>query len=180
MAAAAFAPQSAKPDVMPWSPAMGVAALFLVCIATFVFIGRPWGITSGFALWGAKAASAIGVPVETWPYWRGQAGAIERFVLADATSAMNIGIVLGAGLAAGLAGRFAPRWRLTAGEVLTAIVGGFLMGYGARLSYGCNIGAYLGGITSGSLHGWLWFAFAFAGSAALIRARSWTVSRDTA
>jgi hypothetical protein len=38
------------------------------------------------------------------------------------------------------------------------------MGYGARLAYGCNIGAYLGGIVSGSLHGWLWLVFGFAGS----------------
>ena len=28
------------------------------------------------------------------------------------------------------------------------------MGYGARLAYGCNIGAYLGGIVSGSF-AWL-------------------------
>ena len=30
------------------------------------------------------------------------------------------------------------------------------MGYGARLSFGCNIGAYFSGIASTSLHGWLW------------------------
>jgi hypothetical protein len=38
------------------------------------------------------------------------------------------------------------------------------MGYGARLSFGCNIGALFSGIASGSLHGWVWFAAAFAGS----------------
>ncbi|WP_428672793.1 YeeE/YedE thiosulfate transporter family protein, partial [Roseibium sp.] len=37
-------------------------------------------------------------------------------------------------------------------------------GYGARLAYGCNIGAYLGGLVSGSLHGWLWLVFGFLGS----------------
>ena len=30
------------------------------------------------------------------------------------------------------------------------------MGYGARIAFGCNIGAYFGGIASFSLHGWLW------------------------
>ena len=35
---------------------------------------------------------------------------------------------------------------------------------GARLSFGCNIGALFSGIASGSVHGWLWFAAAFAGS----------------
>jgi hypothetical protein len=38
------------------------------------------------------------------------------------------------------------------------------MGYGARLSYGCNIGAYFSGIASGSLHGWLWIVCALAGN----------------
>ncbi|MEM9249884.1 MAG: YeeE/YedE thiosulfate transporter family protein, partial [Pseudomonadota bacterium] len=30
---------------------------------------------------------------------------------------------------------------------------------------GCNIGAMVNGIASGSLHGWAWMAAAFAGSA---------------
>jgi len=42
--------------------------------------------------------------------------------------------------------------------------GGLLLGYGARLAYGCNIGAYFSGIASASVHGWLWLAAAFVGS----------------
>jgi len=38
------------------------------------------------------------------------------------------------------------------------------MGYGARLAFGCNIGALFSGIASGSLHGWLWFGAAFIGN----------------
>jgi uncharacterized protein len=49
--------------------------------------------------------------------------------------------------------------------LLAAIVGGLLLGYGARIAYGCNIGAYFSGISSGSVHGWLWLAAAFVGSA---------------
>jgi uncharacterized membrane protein YedE/YeeE len=44
------------------------------------------------------------------------------------------------------------------------VVGGLLLGYGARLAYGCNIGAYFSGIVSGSLHGWLWLVAAFIGN----------------
>ncbi|MCO5387692.1 MAG: YeeE/YedE family protein [Desulfosporosinus sp.] len=33
------------------------------------------------------------------------------------------------------------------------------MGYGARIAYGCNVGALLNGIASSSLTGWI-FAFA--------------------
>ena len=45
------------------------------------------------------------------------------------------------------------------------------MGYGARLSSGCNIGALMGGVTSGSLHGWVWAVAAFAGYALMLRWR---------
>jgi hypothetical protein len=38
------------------------------------------------------------------------------------------------------------------------------MGYGARLAFGCNIGAFFSGIASGSLHGWVWFVFGLIGS----------------
>lgn len=155
----------------PWSPMLGALMLAVVGIATFVVVGRPWGITSAFALWGAKAFHALGLPVETWPYWTWQRGALENSVLRDTTSVMDFGVILGAMAAAALAGRFAPIWHLSRRDVLTALAGGLLMGYGARLAYGCNIGAYLGGLVSGSLHGWLWLIFGFLGSLAGTRLR---------
>ncbi|MEP3046845.1 MAG: YeeE/YedE family protein [Roseibium sp.] len=148
----------------PWSPMFGAVMLAVVGIATFVVVGRPWGITSAFALWGAKILHAAGIPVDTWPYWTWQRGALENSVLRDMTSVMDFGIVFGAMAAAALAGKYAPIWKLTRRDVLTAVAGGLLMGYGARLAYGCNIGAYLGGLVSGSLHGWLWLMFGFVGS----------------
>ena len=160
--------ERARPTVSllrgPWSPWMGAAVLALVGIATVLTLGRPWGITSAFALWGAKMATAVGIDVASWPYWAGQTARIERSVFADATSVMNFAIICGAMAAAALAGRFAPTWRIGWAPLATAVAGGLMMGYGARLAYGCNIGAYLGGIVSGSLHGWLWAVFAFAGS----------------
>ena len=42
-------------------------------------------------------------------------------------------------------------------------LGGLLMGWGARLGFGCNIGAFVGGVASGSLHGWVWFPAALPG-----------------
>jgi uncharacterized membrane protein YedE/YeeE len=150
----------------PWSLWLGAAALAFVGIATLLTLGRPWGITSAFALWGAKIASGLGVPVEDWDYWRGQTAALRASVFSDATSVMNFGIMFGAMAAASLAGRFAPVWRLSARDAATAIIGGLLMGYGARLAFGCNIGAYLGGVISGSLHGWGWLVFGFLGSIA--------------
>lgn len=144
----------------------GAAGLALVNIATLVIGGRPWGVTAAFALWGAKLASAAGIAVEAWPYWAApqQAAALEASVLRDVTSVMNGGILLGALLASLLAGTFAPKWTIPARSLAAALIGGVLLGYGARAAYGCNIGAYFSGIASGSLHGWLWLPAAFAGN----------------
>lgn len=45
------------------------------------------------------------------------------------------------------------------------------MGYGARLSNGCKIGAYLSALASGSLSGWVWVGAAFVGSVIGLRLR---------
>ncbi len=150
----------------PWPLMAGAIGLAVVNIATLLLAGRPWGVTSAFALWGAKAAQALGIPVHTWPYWTApaQKTALESSVLNDVTSVMNVGIVLGALLASLLAGRFAPAWKVPRRSLVAAILGGLLLGYGARVAFGCNIGAYFSGIASGSLHGWLWLPSAFAGS----------------
>jgi hypothetical protein len=84
---------------------------------------------------------------------------------------MDIGILLGALMAAGLAGRFAPLWRVPLKSLLAAVIGGLMLGYGARIAYGCNIGAFFSGIASSSVHGWLWFAAAFAGNGVGARMR---------
>jgi uncharacterized membrane protein YedE/YeeE len=157
----------------PWPLVAGAIGLALVNIATLTIGGRPWGVTSAFALWGAKWFAALGVDVASWPYWTApaQAAALKSSVLMDVTSVMDFGIILGALMAAFLAGRFAPVWTMSVRSIAAAIVGGLLLGYGARIAYGCNIGAYFSGIASGSLHGWLWLAAAFAGNIAGTRLR---------
>jgi uncharacterized protein len=157
----------------PWSPLLGALALAIVGIGTLFVLGRPWGITSGFTLWGAKIAYAAGVPIETWSYWQGRTGLLERTVFADATSVMNFGVIIGALAAAALAGRFAPTRHVGARDVATAVIGGLLMGYGARLAFGCNIGGLIGGIISGSAHGWSWLLFGFLGSILGVKVRRW-------
>lgn len=157
----------------PWALVAGALGLAGVQLATLLLAGRPWGITGAFTLWGSKLAAFAGIDVAAWPYWQRPdlAAALRASVLADVTSVMNFGIVLGALVAAGCAGRFAPTLRIPLPHVLASIVGGLMLGYGARLAYGCNIGAYFSGVASSSLHGWLWFAAAFAGSALGTRLR---------
>ncbi|HYF06466.1 MAG TPA: YeeE/YedE family protein, partial [Acetobacteraceae bacterium] len=150
----------------PWPLIAGALALAVLNFATLALSGRPWGITSAFALWGSKAHVALGGDTEFWPYWstESMAAALEAPILADVTSVMDFGLVLGALLAAALAGRFAPEWRIPLRAILASVLGGMLLGYGARLGYGCNIGAFFSGIASGSLHGWMWIGAAFLGN----------------
>jgi uncharacterized protein len=150
----------------PWPLAAGALGLAAVNIATLVLAGRPWGVTSAFALWGSKALAVSGVNVAAWPYWQPAARAadLQASVLGDITSVMDVGIMLGALAASGLAGRFAPAWRVPMRSLAAAVTGGLLLGYGARIAYGCNIGALFSGIASSSVHGWVWFAAAFAGN----------------
>jgi uncharacterized membrane protein YedE/YeeE len=157
----------------PWPLVAGAVGLAVVNIATLTIGGRPWGVTSAFALWGAKWFSALGVDVASWSYWTApaQATALKSSVLMDVTSVMDFGIILGALMAAILAGKFAPTLKISTRSLAAAVIGGLLLGYGARIAYGCNIGAYFSGISSGSLHGWLWLVAAFAGNIAGTRLR---------
>lgn len=148
-----------------WPLAVGALLLALANFATLALAGHPWSITWAFTLWGAKAARLLGWDPAGEPFWSAdfQRAALEGSVLADVTSVMDFGIVLGALAAAGLAGRFAPRARLAAGAGVAALAGGLAMGYGARIAFGCNIGAFFSGVASTSLHGWLWIAAALPG-----------------
>ncbi|MDB5619490.1 YeeE/YedE family protein [Tardiphaga sp.] len=149
----------------PWPLVAGAVALAIGNFATLYLAGRPWGITSAFALWGSKIVALAGGDVASWPYWQGaRAASLQDSVFSDITSVMDFGIVIGALLAAALAGKFQPQWKIAPRSLLAAIVGGLLLGYGARLAYGCNIGAYFSGIASGSLHGWFWLVAAFLGN----------------
>ena len=120
-----------------------------------------------FCALGLEDLRRSGVDVASWGYWQPaeRAKALHASVFADITSIMDFGIMLGALLASGLAGKFKPGWKVPPRSLLAAVLGGLLLGYGARLAYGCNIGAYFSGIASSSVHGWLWLASAFVGSA---------------
>jgi uncharacterized membrane protein YedE/YeeE len=142
------------------------AAIVLALLNALVLTirGTPWGITSAFALWGGKAMMAAGVDVSSWGYFAGPKGAaLTQSVLMDSTSVMNFGIMLGAFISAAFQGTFKPG-KIKPGVAGAAIVGGLLMGYGARLAFGCNIGAYFSGIASFSLHGWIWAVMAMLGT----------------
>jgi uncharacterized membrane protein YedE/YeeE len=90
-------------------------------------------------------------------------------VLMDITSITNIGILGGAlWISARASSDSKP---LTSTQWMVGLVAGFLMGYSSRLAFGCNIGAMLSGISTGSVHGWIWVPLAFAGTLIGVRIR---------
>lgn len=150
----------------PWPMGVAVVALALLNLATLLLAGHPWTITWAYALWGAKAAVLLGWDPATAAFWQApfQSAALAAGVLEDITSVMDIGLVLGAAGAALAAGRGHVRFDRRAGALVAAVLGGLLMGYGARIGFGCTIGALLSGTASTSLHGWLWFAAVLPGT----------------
>ena len=169
-----FARQGTNLLTGPWALAWAGLALALLNAATLILAGRPWGITQAFATWGSRTAEALGWadPV-FWPYWEDptRIDLLHRPMVQDATHLMNLGLILGAFLAAALAGRFAPSWRIGLRPLLAAVLGGLMLGYGARMAFGCNISAFFSGVASGSLHGWVWIAAALPGNGLAIRLR---------
>lgn len=145
-----------------------IAGLFiaLLCWAVFLLSGHPWGVTFGYTLWGAKLAQAVGVPISEFAFWQwaGPEQALRHSVLANASSVMNIGMMMGAAFLACWQNNLRKQSFPPLSQIGAAILGGLIMGIGARLSFGCNIGSFLAGTASGSLHGWLWFVMALGGS----------------
>ena len=157
----------------PWPLLLGAGLLALLNWATLVVAGHPWSITWAFTLWAAKIAAALGWDPATSPFWTAPfpRGALGASVFDDVTSVMNFGIIIGALTAAGLAGRFRPAAGVPLLSLAAALTGGLLMGYGARLAFGCNIGAFFSGVASTSLHGWLWIVCALVGTWAGVHLR---------
>jgi len=149
-----------------WPLWVGALLLAGLNALTLWVSGTAWGVTFAFALWGSKVLDAVGVDVTGWEFWSNpeNAAKYDAGILAEKTSVMDFGIILGALVASALAGAFVVHRRIPGRLALGAVVGGILMGYGARIAFGCNIGAYFGGIASFSLHGWLWGAVAIAGT----------------
>jgi hypothetical protein len=150
----------------------GAVALAALAVLNLVVAGQPWGVVYGFGLWAAKLATAAGAfgPAAN-VFWSqpGNAEILRQSVLLDVTSITNIGILAGAlWVAAGEGSSGRP---LTALQWTIGLAAGFLMGYSSRLAFGCNVGAMVSGISTGSLHGWLWVPLAFAGTLIGLRVR---------
>jgi uncharacterized protein len=152
---------------------VGAIAIAMLSIAVFLAGGHPWSVTFGFTVWGAKLAGLLGLDLSTAEFWQwaGPKRALADSVLSDTSSLTDFGMILGAMAAAAASQPFARANWPPLKSLVAAALGGLLMGWGARIGFGCNIGAFVGGVASGSLHGWVWFGAALLGCTLGIRLR---------
>lgn len=166
------APGSRRLPARLWLAACAIA---LLAIGNLVIAGQPWGVVYGLGLWAAKGAVAMGADLSGSAFWMADANALRlgQSIFTDVTSLTNIGIIAGAAIVAvwRVGGLSAQLPRLPARAWVAVIAAGFLMGYSSRLAFGCNVGAFFSGISTGSLHGWAWFVMAFLGAMIGVRLR---------
>jgi len=151
--------------------ALVIGILYAVHLAV---AGQPWGIVYGLGLWGAKIAAGLGMDLTQDAFWgvAPHAARLAEPALWDITSLTNIGLLFGTMAASRWTNPDGATHRLSAKQWIVGLTSGLILGYSARLAFGCNIGGFLGGVASASLHGWVWFAMAFAGSVFGVRLRS--------
>lgn len=143
---------------------VGAVLLGLLNTALFYVSSKPWGITTAMSFWGGEATKFFGASPENWRFFAElqitQADDFQPFL---AGTLLNVGLILGVFIAAFIHNEFRFRWPRHGKQYLAALIGGLLMGYGARLAGGCSVGALVGGTASLSLHGWIFGIFLLPG-----------------
>ena len=141
----------------------GAVLLALLALALVLVTNHAWGVTGPFSIWGGKVLSWLGVNVDGWAAFNGKVASY-KFANSQA-SITDTAIVLGAFLAVLLAASFKFKKFKSGKNVAAAIVGGLLMGIGARIALGCNIGNFFSALPVFSLSGWVFMIFIFLGAA---------------
>lgn len=149
-----------------WPYITGALLLSVFQIVTLAVTGNPWGVSAVFANWGAWIFEAVGGSVDKWYYFssEGAQAVLDRGFLQDPATMRNLGLIMGALFATLIASGFKFKKIKSGKQIAAAILGGTLMGYGARIALGCNIGAFYSGISSLSLSGWVFGLFLFVGA----------------
>ncbi len=107
---------------------------------------KPWSAADGVRNWGDWVFNSLGLA--------------DTFIISPylySTSLLNFGVIAGAFAAALLAGQFRIQGA-SAFELLKGLVGGTLMGIGAGLAFGCNIGGFFSATSALSMSGFTMMA----------------------
>lgn len=140
--------------VKRWSFTVGALALAAMAIFVLVTTGKNWGVSTALVTWNVAIVDAIGIqlPVE---YFQSHLDKVHAGLLSDGGTIRNIGMIFGSATSFLLAGRFAFDFKISKTDAFYFSLGGLLLGLGARIGLGCNIGAMYAAITSFSASGWI-------------------------
>jgi uncharacterized membrane protein YedE/YeeE len=142
-----------------------------------VFDPGYWYITTQEAQWGAWVLESLGLSMRDNVFF-GLFNGIPNPLL-NAPGFMSIGIIVGAAMMALLRQEF--KWKLPNLEgAVFALIGGTLMGIGARVAKGCNIGAFFSTVTNGDPSGWLFLLGMAAGAWVGVKLFAWWVDWQAA
>lgn len=137
-----------------WSRNMGAIMISAVFIFVLVTTGANWGVSGPYAVWAARLLQIFGInPAEG--AMAATFATASGGILNHGVSIRNIGIILGSTLAVLLSGVFEIDFHFSVKDALFYAVGGILMGIGAKMARGCNVGAFYSAIVSFSLSGWV-------------------------
>jgi uncharacterized membrane protein YedE/YeeE len=136
-----------------------------------------WSVATHSAQWAAWALGKLGVDVSHNVYFGWSEGIPNP--LFNLAAWMSIALVGGAAVMALLNDEFS--WKKPTLELsIFAVIGGVLMGVGARLGLGCNIGAFFARAANGDPSGWL-FAVGMTGGAWIaVKFFNWWTERKMA
>jgi len=117
-----------------------------------VFDPGYWYITTQEAQLGGWVMDKVGMDVMDNIFFGLMNGIPNPLI--NAPLLMSVGIIAGAAILALTRHEF--KWKVPNMETAVfAIVGGALMGIGARLGMGCNVGAFFAAVTNGDMTGWI-------------------------
>lgn len=147
-----------------WPIWVGATVIASLNAAVLFVQGSPWKFTTPFILWGSKIADRLGMDPSAWHYWGQQEMVtdLNSSVFLNDLSVLNFGVFTGTLLTMSLAGLIKFR-KIELKMMFITFLGGTLMGYGACISFGANVGAYFSGIASMSAHAWIWTVMAVTG-----------------
>lgn len=141
--------------VQRWSFYVGAVLLSILFLVVLSTTGKNWGVTTNFTYWGGWMLQSVGIDISGIGFFQSDkvVKIMAKGFFHDAGSMRNLGIVLGTLIAALIAGGLTVTKKMSTRNFLVYLIGGLLMGYGARLASGCNIGAFYSALSSMSLSG---------------------------
>lgn len=148
--------------VKSWPYWLGAVILGLIQILLLLTTGALWGITTIVGQWGMTLLDSLSL--SNWIQNGTDLKQQWYSIFTAGPTWLNVGLILGALLSSLLASQWRYRPIKSKKYLVTALIGGFLMGYGARIVPGCNIGALVGNIGFMSMQGWVFGLFVFVGA----------------